>query len=153
MEKEGVKERNRQREKEGGEEERPAGLILLNWSCSCSVRECFVYPNLSPWTSHLLLGMAMSLHIHRQTHTHTRTHRGRQRWDYEKKGRERERCGRGNKSKEKNQKVRKASASERERPVSERRERGRKTEVIKCRKWIVLRWQNRKTDVKKKKRW
>lgn len=92
-------------------------------------------------------------HTQTDTHTHMRAHRGRQKWDYEKKRRERERCGRGNKSKEKNQKVRKASASERERPVSERRERGRKTEVIKCWKWIIWRWRNRKTDVKKRKQW
>lgn len=59
--------REREREKE-----RPAGLILLNRSCSCSVRERFVYPNptLSPWTAHLLPGMAMSLrNSHRMTET------------------------------------------------------------------------------------
>lgn len=55
----------RERRNEGG----AAGLILLNRSCSCSVRERFVYPNPSPWTSHLLLGMAMSLRADRTTET------------------------------------------------------------------------------------
>lgn len=71
----------KEREGRERERERPAGLILLNRSCSCSVRERFVYPNPSPWTSHLLLGMAMSL----------RTHTGWQRRVHEKK--KGERCG------------------------------------------------------------